>query len=78
MMEEWKIVEALNDLDEDGFSEDDKITVLGIEFTYSEESSLHSSDVSATLSSGDFHFEREGRKEVSYDRWVDTNWYDWE
>ncbi len=69
------ILNTLNssDFDEDYLS-DDVVKIEGISFEYYEDSNLHSDEVTGYLSSKDFHFSREGRKEVSYDSWVGTLW----
>ncbi len=60
---------------------DDIVIIDGLKFHYSEESDSHSKDLSATLScyeeGNEISFERTGRKEISYERWVDTFWHDW-
>lgn len=72
-----KILEILNNEFSDDIM-DDTIEIDGLKFSYSEESSHHSDKVTSALYGEDISFEREGRKEVSYERWVDTHWYDWE
>jgi hypothetical protein len=60
-------------------SDGDRITVLGIELLYSENSEEHSKDVTACLDNKSFCIEKKGYKETSYGQWVDTQWpYDWE
>ncbi len=57
----------------------DTFTVLGVELTYSEDSHMHSDEVSGALSNKDIYVTRTGRKEISYGSWVDTHWLgDWE
>lgn len=72
---ENKILKFLNETDID-----DDITIEGIKFTMSDDSSMHSLEVSETLYSedGELTFTRIGRKEISYERWIDTSWNDWE
>lgn len=54
--------------------------INGIEVLVYEESSIHSDKVKQTMTlvKRNRTYERVGVKEVSYDRWVDTYWYDWE
>ncbi len=60
-------------------SEGDRITVLGIELLYSENSEEHSENVVACLDNQSFSIEKKGYKEISYGQWVDTQWpSDWD
>lgn len=57
----------------------DRTEIDGLAVFVSEDSSLHSADVEMTLSIEEYGitFKREGRKEISYDQWVDTHWSSW-
>jgi hypothetical protein len=78
MIDEWAILEKLNNDDNDFLSDGDVLTIMGVEFNYSESSDMHDNKVTSSLSSELYTFEREGRKEISYERWIDTSWWDWE
>lgn len=72
-LEQW--VGALDSFDvEEGTEEID-----GVRVSVCEDSSLHSGDVSMSMTLVDYGIElrREGRKVVSYGRWVDTDWGSW-
>lgn len=45
-----------------------------------QDDSIHSTSVSQTLyvTGTELSFSRSGVKVVSYDRWTDTDWFDWE
>ena len=53
--------------------------IEGVTVSVSEYSELHSDKVVQymTLPNG-VQLKREGSKEISYERWVDTWWYSWE
>lgn len=71
----YKILEELNK-EHSGDIDEDFIVVKGIHFCLNE--FIDGDKLTQTLTSNEVEFEREGRKEISYDRWVDTYWYDWE
>jgi hypothetical protein len=54
----------------------------GIPVSVDEDDSSYSVEITQTLRVEDrgmsLVFSREGAKEISYDRWVDTNWFGWE
>lgn len=76
---ENKIREIINTEFDSGF--DDIVIIDGLNFHYREESESHSTELSATLNcyeaGNEFFFERTGYKEISYERWTDSKWYDW-
>jgi hypothetical protein len=57
---------------------EDTITVDGEVFHYDEDSDHYSKEIKATLTSENYSFSRLGIKEISYERWIDTYWYDWD
>lgn len=77
VVEEYEIREVLNNEYYDDIFED-SITIKGIVFSYLDESNGDDLKESFTSEDGSLQFTREGFKVISYERWVDTNWYDWE
>jgi hypothetical protein len=69
---------ALEKYDEDFM--DDKVTIDGLTFFVDEESYTYSTDMeqTATFEATKHTYTRTGRKEISYDRWVDTTWGEWD
>ena len=71
---EW--IDSLDDFDIDINTTE----ISGVSVSVTEDSSLHSSDVRMSMTLADYGIElnREGTKEISYDRWVDTFWCRWQ
>lgn len=57
---------------------DDVIVIKGITFYLSNNSIDGEDEETETLTSENMVFNRTGRKIFSYERWTETNWYDWE
>jgi glutathionyl-hydroquinone reductase len=57
---------------------DDTIKINGKELIHDVDEHYCSSKVYETLYDGFISFSRVGYKNISYDRWVDTNWNGWE
>jgi DNA/RNA-binding domain of Phe-tRNA-synthetase-like protein len=57
---------------------EDTFTIDGEVFHYNEDSDHYSKEIKATLTSENYSFSRLGIKEISYERWIDTYWYDWD
>jgi hypothetical protein len=73
--------ETILDILNDKYSEDipeDTITIKGIVFTHDKSNEIHSEDISESLTGSDFCFSRKGYKNISYERWTDSTWHDWE
>lgn len=74
-MEKYEFIELLN---KSCIDEDTK-EVEGISVSVCQSTDRFSTTVSQTLDAFDIgYFKREGRKEISYENWVDTFWNDWE
>lgn len=54
--------------------------INGLQVSVSQDTSFHSNKVVQYLTLPDYaiQLKRDGYKELSYDSWVDTNWYSWE
>jgi hypothetical protein len=73
-----KIVEK----EDDWFKEETKTLNENISYTYSEDYSEEDEELSATLNiiwnDESYTFERTGYRNISYERWIDNTWYNWE
>lgn len=72
----WKIKEILNNEYSDDIL-DDTIFISGIPFHHSERTG-RKDELLEELYSENLSFTRTGYKEISYDRWVETHWTDWD
>jgi len=73
-----RIRNILNEDYNKNLDEDEKVVIDNISFSYSETSCSHSDKVQSNLYSNEISFSRDGLKEMSYESWVDTHWFDWE
>lgn len=78
VLSEEKLHQWMAQLDQ--YSIDESTSEIeGVKVTVSEDFDLHSDKVVQymTLANG-VQLKREGSKEISYERWVDTWWHSWE
>lgn len=72
----FKILTILNSDFSDDIT-DNIVEIDGTRFYYTEYDN-EDNKITASLCSDMLSFERVGYKEMSYERWINTNWLDWE
>jgi len=76
------VLEAIITKEDDWFSEGTKDLDDNISYTYIEDYSEWDAELSAELiiiwKENRYHFDRTGYRNISYERWTDNTWYNWE